>query len=84
MAFFRDGKEIIVVDSDSSHVPGADNLAVVGVSQALAGEDRGGLLGVVPAGPVPWAVALEPGGATALVTDYGSGQVEAIDTRSLP
>jgi serine/threonine protein kinase/DNA-binding beta-propeller fold protein YncE len=80
--FIRHGKEIMVADSNLHGVAGADSLALISTERALAGRD--GLLRLIAAGPTPWTVAPEPGRQTVLVTDNGSGQVQAIDTGSLP
>jgi serine/threonine-protein kinase len=80
--FIRNDKEIIVADSNLHGTAGADSLALISTGRALAG--RAGLLRLIPTGSMPWTVALEPGGPTVLVTDNGSGQLQAIDTRSLP
>jgi DNA-binding beta-propeller fold protein YncE/tRNA A-37 threonylcarbamoyl transferase component Bud32 len=82
--FIRDGKEIMVADSNVLSMPGADNLALISTRQALAGRDSGGLLRFVPTGLTPSTVVLEPGHQTVLVVDTGSSQVQAIDTGSLP
>jgi DNA-binding beta-propeller fold protein YncE len=82
--FIRDGKEIMVADSDVLSMPGADNLALISTQQALAGRDTRGLVRFVPTGVTPSAVAPEPGHQTVLVVDTGSSQVQAIETGSLP
>jgi hypothetical protein len=54
---------------------------VVDASVALAG--RSAVVGVLPAGGFPRDMSLSPGG-TLLVSDYTSGQVQAIATAYLP
>jgi DNA-binding beta-propeller fold protein YncE len=80
--FIRHGTEIIVADSNLHGAAGADSLALISTERALAGQP--GLLRLIPTGPAPWTVAPERGGQTVLVTDNGSGQIQAIDTGSLP
>ena len=58
------------------------DLSVVNVAAALAG--RPAVLGIIPAGMFPREMALEPGGQTLLVTNYASGQLEAISVPTLP
>ena len=83
LALVRGGSLVVVADSDRFDVPGArSSLAVVDVADALAG--RPALLGYLPAGGFPREMALEPGGATLLVTNYSSGQLEAVDVAALP
>ena len=55
---------------------------VVGVAAALAG--RPALLGYLPAGGFPREMALEPDGRTLLVTNFSSGQLEAVEVADLP
>jgi DNA-binding beta-propeller fold protein YncE len=83
LALVRDGSLVVVADSNRYNVPGAtSSLAVVDVADALAG--RPALVGYLPAGGFPREMALEPGGATLLVTNDASGQVEAVDVAALP
>jgi hypothetical protein len=60
----------------------ADNLALISTQLALQGKP-GALRGRISAGLVPRELATEPAGAL-LVTDYGSGQLQAFDAGSLP
>ncbi len=83
LALVRAGSLVVVADSNRFHIRGAtSSLAVVDVADALAG--RPALLGYLPAGGFPREMALEPGGATLLVTNYTSGQLEAVDVAALP
>ncbi len=84
LAFVKGGKEIMVADSNLHHLTGADNLALISIQKALQGQDRGALLGFIPAGLTPRELAVEPGGTTLLSTDNNSGQLQAIDVGSLP
>jgi DNA-binding beta-propeller fold protein YncE len=83
VTFIRGGTEIMVADSNLSHVPGADTLTLVSTRQALQGGGSAAVLGFLPSGQTPREFGLEPGG-TLLVTDNSSGQLQAIDTGSLP
>jgi hypothetical protein len=49
---------------------------------ALAGKPA--LAGLLPAGEFPREMALEPDGRTLLVTNFASGQVEAVNVVGLP
>ncbi len=84
LAFVKGGQEIMVADSNLHHLEGADNLALISTEKALQGQDRGALLGFIPAGLTPREFAVEPGGKTLLSTDNSSGQLQAIDVGSLP
>jgi DNA-binding beta-propeller fold protein YncE len=79
----RRGSLIVVADSNRFGASGATaDLSVVNASSALAGQPA--VIGVIPAGLFPREMALEPGGQTLLVTNYMSGQLEAISVPSLP
>jgi DNA-binding beta-propeller fold protein YncE len=84
LAFVNDGREIMVADANLLPVAGEDNLALISTQKALQGQDRGALLGYIPAGRTPRELAVEPGGTTVLSTDNNSGQVQAVDVGSLP
>jgi DNA-binding beta-propeller fold protein YncE len=83
LALVGAGSLVVVADSDRFHIAGAtSSLAVVDVADALAG--RPALVGYLPAGGFPREMALEPDGATLLVTNYSSRQLEAVDVAALP
>ncbi len=83
LALVRSGARIVVADSNRFGVGSAvASLAVVDVPAALAGKPA--LLGYLPAGQFPREMALEPGGKVLLVTNFGSGQLEAVDVAGLP
>jgi DNA-binding beta-propeller fold protein YncE len=83
LAFVDGGSRIVVADSNRFGAQGAaSSLAVVDVAGALAG--RGALSGYLPAGGFPREMALEPDGRVLLVTDYASGQLEAVGVVDLP
>jgi DNA-binding beta-propeller fold protein YncE len=84
LTFIKGGSEIMVADSNLKNVAGANTLALISTQRALAGQNRGALLGFVPTGQVPREAELEPGGQTLLVTENGSGQLQAISVGSLP
>jgi len=83
VTFIRGGTEIMVADSNLNHVHGADTLTLVSTRRALQGGGSAAALGFLPSGQTPREFGLEPGG-TLLVTDNSSGQLQAIDTGSLP
>jgi DNA-binding beta-propeller fold protein YncE len=83
VTFIRGGTEIMVADSNLNHVHGADTLTLVSTQRALQGGGSAAVLGYLPSGQTPREFGLEPGGIL-LVTDNSSGQLQAIDTRSLP
>ncbi len=83
LALVSNGKRIVVAISNRDTVAGsAPGLAVVDVSKALAGKPA--VLGVVKSGLAPRQFALSQNGRTLLVTNTGSGQVEAIKVAQLP
>jgi DNA-binding beta-propeller fold protein YncE len=83
LALVDHGSRIVVADSNRFSAPGAaSTLAVVSVTAALAG--RPALLGYIRAGGFPREMALEPGGRTLLVTNFGSQQLETVDLTGLP
>jgi len=76
------GRRLIVADSDQFNVTdGTPGLAVIDPARALAGSSA--LLGVIPSGRFPRELSVEPGGETVLVTNYGSGQIEAVAVKGL-
>jgi DNA-binding beta-propeller fold protein YncE len=83
LALIRNGTRIVVAGSNRFNAPGAaSSLAVVNVAAALAG--KAALLGYLPAGGFPRQMALEPGGATLLVTNFDSRQLESVNVADLP
>ena len=83
LALIKNGTRMVVADSDRDNIDGAaPDLAVINVSRALAGEPA--LVGTIKSGGAPRQFALEPNGKTLLVTNTGSGQVEAVDVGRLP
>jgi DNA-binding beta-propeller fold protein YncE len=79
----RHGSLIVVADSNRFGTTGATaDLSVVNVAAAMAG--RPAVLGVIAAGLFPREMAVTPDGQTLLVTNYGSGQLEAVSVRTLP
>jgi DNA-binding beta-propeller fold protein YncE len=78
----RNGTLIVVADSNRFVVRGATaDLSVVNVAAALAA--RPAVLGSIPAGLFPREMALVPGGRQLLVTNYASGQLEAVSVPSI-
>jgi DNA-binding beta-propeller fold protein YncE len=83
LALVRHGSLIVVADSNLGSSAGqSPSLALVDVADALAGKHA--LLGYLPAGNFPRDVAADPGGDTALVANYLSHQVEAVNIDALP
>jgi DNA-binding beta-propeller fold protein YncE len=83
LALVDGGTKIVVADSNRFSATGAaSSLAVVGVAAALAG--RPALLGYLSAGGFPREMALEPDGRTLLVSNFSSGQLEAVGVADLP
>ena len=81
LSFAADGKRIVVANSDLKSIAGATpSLSVVSTAQALAGKPA--LLGLIKSGVLPRQFATE--GKALLVTNYGSGQLQAINTADLP
>jgi DNA-binding beta-propeller fold protein YncE len=83
LALVDGGQRVVVADSNRFQRPGTTaSLAVVNVAAALAGKPA--LAGYLPAGSFPRQMALEPGGRTLLVTNFGSRQLETVDVANLP
>ena len=82
VAAVRGGSLIVVADSDRFAARGATaDLDVVNVAAALAGGPA--VVGRIPTGSFPREMAAVPDGPL-LVSDYASGQVEAVDVASIP
>jgi DNA-binding beta-propeller fold protein YncE len=74
---------ILVADSNLNLKPGAvANVAVIDPAKALRRVPS--LLGYVSTGTIPRQFTIQPDGRTALVTNNGSGQLQAIDLTTLP
>jgi DNA-binding beta-propeller fold protein YncE len=83
MVFIDNGARMVVANSNRDNIVGAvPGLAVIDVSKALAGEHA--VVGTMKSRQAPRAFALEPDGKTLLVTNTGSGQVEAVNIGQLP
>ena len=73
----------MVADSNRFVARGADSdLSVVDVAAALAGKSA--VVGHIPAGQFPREMALEPDGQRLLVTNFASGQLEAVSIPTIP
>ena len=83
LSFVNGGSQIMVADANSGGPSGADNLVLVSTQLALL-RKSGALSGFIATGQQPRDLALEPDGETLLSTDTKSGQLLAIDVRSLP
>jgi serine/threonine-protein kinase len=83
LVLVSDGKRMVVADSNRDNVGTAKpGLAVIDVDKALAGQPA--VLGTIKSGLAPRQFSLEPNGKTLLVTNTGSGQVEAVNVGQLP
>lgn len=79
----RNGSLVVVADSNRFGATGAtSDLSVVNVAAAMAGKPA--VLGIIPAGQFPREMALEPDGRRLLVTNYLSGQLEAVSIPTIP
>jgi serine/threonine-protein kinase len=77
------GSRIVVANSNRDKLGGSQySLAVIDVAKALARKPA--LLGLITAGQTPRQFSLEPNGKTLLVTNTGSGQVEAVNVSQFP
>jgi DNA-binding beta-propeller fold protein YncE len=82
LAAVRGGALIVVADSNRFAASGASSaLSVVNVATALAG--RPAVTGEIRTGMFPRDMTVSPDG-TLLVSDFSSGQVQAVGTASLP
>ena len=78
----RDGTLIVVADSNRFSTPGTHaDLTVINVADALDG--RAAIVGDIPAGLFPRDMTAAPNG-TVLVSNFGSGQLETVDTATIP
>jgi len=81
LTFVAHGRRIVVADSNLKNVLGASPfLSLVSTTQALAHQPA--LLGQIKTGTLPRQLTAE--GKTLLVTNYGSGQLQAITIAHLP
>jgi DNA-binding beta-propeller fold protein YncE len=79
----RNGSLVVVADSNRFGASGAtSDLSVVSVAAALAGKSAA--VGLIPTGLFPREMALEPDGQRLLVTNFASGQLEAVSIPSIP
>jgi serine/threonine protein kinase/DNA-binding beta-propeller fold protein YncE len=79
----RNGSRILVANSNlRGQHDATSSVSVISTPTALSGGRA--LPGVIRTGLVPREFGLEPDGQTVLVTDNGSGQLQAIDVASLP
>ena len=83
MTLIDGGKRAILMDSDRFDLPGKQSgLAVVDTGRALQGKPA--LLGTIAAGAFPREAAAEPGEHVLLVSNFASGEVEAVKLGDLP
>jgi DNA-binding beta-propeller fold protein YncE len=81
LALVDGGARLIVADSNRFGTGSSASLAVLDTSAALAGGPA--LLGYLPAGGFPREMTVGGGGSTLLVTNYDSGQLEAVPVAPL-
>jgi DNA-binding beta-propeller fold protein YncE len=83
LALIKDSRYLVVADSNRfrAHHSTAD-LRVIDVAAALAG--RSAAVSRLAAGGFPREMTVSPDGSRLLVTDYQSGQLQAIDIAGLP
>jgi DNA-binding beta-propeller fold protein YncE len=78
LALVNHGRDVVVADSNRFLALGQHAaLTVVDTAAALHGQPA--VIGSLPAGRFPREMSLEPGGRTLLVTNFVSGQLEAVD-----
>jgi DNA-binding beta-propeller fold protein YncE len=83
LVLVSNGTRMVVADSNRDTVgTSTADLMVVDVDNALAGKPA--LVGTIKSGLTPRQFAVEPNGKTLLVTNTGSGQVEAVNVGQLP
>jgi len=83
LALVNNGTRMVVADSNRDGVgTSTADLMVVDVDKALAGKPA--VVGTIKSGLAPRQFALEPNGKTLLVTNTGSGQVEAVNVGQIP
>jgi DNA-binding beta-propeller fold protein YncE len=76
----RNGSLIVVADSNRFATAGATS--DLNVAAAVAGKSA--VVGLIPAGQFPREMALDPGGQRLLVSNYLSGQLEAVSIPGIP
>jgi DNA-binding beta-propeller fold protein YncE len=77
------GRRLLVADSGSS-TDGGPGPGVSVIDSAAALRGRKAVLGSIPAGGYPRELAAVPGHQTALLTNYATKELEAVDLRRLP
>ena len=82
LSFVDSGQDILVADTNTRGAPRPGNLALVSTQLALQRSSKA-LVGFLPSGTKPREVEMTPGGVLQ-VTENGSGQLQAVDARSLP
>jgi DNA-binding beta-propeller fold protein YncE len=83
VALVDSGAFAVVANSNRFSAPGATaSLSVVDTAAALGGKPA--LVGQLSSGAFPRQLALEPNGQTLLVTNFDSGQLEAVNVSQIP
>jgi DNA-binding beta-propeller fold protein YncE len=82
LALLDEGRYVVAADSNRFDLPGATAaLTLVSTSAALAGKEA--VVATLPAGRFPRDLAVSPSSRTLLVSNFVSGQLEAVDLASL-
>jgi DNA-binding beta-propeller fold protein YncE len=81
VALFDDGRRALVADSDRFHATGAH--AALSIVNTQHAHDPGAV-GTVRAGGFPREIAIDSRNDTALVTNFGSQQLETVPLATLP
>jgi len=83
LALLRDGARIVIADSNRFAAPGqAAELTVIDTRAALA--HKSAVIGAIPAGTFPREISVDASHKRLLVTNFGSDQLEVVDTSHLP
>jgi DNA-binding beta-propeller fold protein YncE len=83
LALFRAGSRIVVADSNRFATPGQPaELTVIDTRAALA--HKSAVIGAIPAGTFPREISVDVSHERLLVTNFGSNQLEVVDTSHLP
>jgi DNA-binding beta-propeller fold protein YncE len=83
LVLLRDGARIVVADSNRFAAPGqAAELTVIDTRAALA--HKSAVIGAIPAGAFPREISVDASHKRLLVTNFGSDQLEFVDTSHLP
>jgi DNA-binding beta-propeller fold protein YncE len=83
LALVHDGARLVVAESNRFAQPGqVAALTVIDTRSALAGKDA--VIGAIPTGMFPREISVDARRERVFVTNFGSNQLEVVDTRHLP